>query len=622
MADETVRLKIIVDEDTKGAKRAKDAVDDVTDSTEKLGDQFKESAKEAKSFDERLKDLTRQRAEYAKKYLDTEDKAHLRRYSAISREIGLLTKLKQVSESIKEDDDKGFVPTTLLALRGMNIPTPAALAVVAAPIALNLAAAIGAAAEGAIGAGGVVAGIAGGIFAASKSPQVRQAAQGFGAQLSAEFFSAGQSFVGPTQDALHILAADIKSIHLGETFERAAPAVTILAHGIGDLVKGLMPGFNRLLDKSVPITNALAEGLGGTGEALSSLLTDVAESKGTIEGLVFLLDSLNGTVEFLGGTLKFLGDGFHQSNVWGAELSGVLEDLVDGVPLLGSYTKWANDHFEELSGTGEAATEVMWRYGDGVKAATKDTDGLIGATDDATEAIDGLAGRMELFSAQLDADEAARNYEQAIDDLTAAVEENGTSLDITTEKGRNVSRAYDDAVQAAIRHRDANIKNGMSIDDANAKYEAEIKKLERLAVQLGISKAAVDKLAGRYDLEIVTKYTTIGHPRSNPGNGEVDVANWNVSTSGGITHSATRRAGGGPAYAGRPYIVGDGGRPELFVPETNGVILPRVPSMAPSAVAPRPLVIDGGGWGQMAFDWLVREVQNRGGTLAVLGIRS
>jgi hypothetical protein len=38
-----------------------------------------------------------------------------------------------------------------------------------------------------------------------------------------------------------------------------------------------------------------------------------------------------------------------------------------------------------------------------------------------------------------------------------------------------------------------------------------------------------------------------------------------------------KRAAGGPAGAGQPIIVGDGGFPELFVPNTNGVILPRVP---------------------------------------------
>lgn len=46
-----------------------------------------------------------------------------------------------------------------------------------------------------------------------------------------------------------------------------------------------------------------------------------------------------------------------------------------------------------------------------------------------------------------------------------------------------------------------------------------------------------------------------------------------VNTTGGVP----RRATGGPVEAGQPYIVGDGGRPELFVPDQPGTILPRVP---------------------------------------------
>ncbi len=38
-----------------------------------------------------------------------------------------------------------------------------------------------------------------------------------------------------------------------------------------------------------------------------------------------------------------------------------------------------------------------------------------------------------------------------------------------------------------------------------------------------------------------------------------------------------RRAGGGPVRAGQPYIVGEK-RPELFVPQQNGMIMPRVPA--------------------------------------------
>jgi hypothetical protein len=37
------------------------------------------------------------------------------------------------------------------------------------------------------------------------------------------------------------------------------------------------------------------------------------------------------------------------------------------------------------------------------------------------------------------------------------------------------------------------------------------------------------------------------------------------------------KAKGGPVMKGQPYVVGDGGRPELFVPDSNGTIMPKVP---------------------------------------------
>lgn len=54
----------------------------------------------------------------------------------------------------------------------------------------------------------------------------------------------------------------------------------------------------------------------------------------------------------------------------------------------------------------------------------------------------------------------------------------------------------------------------------------------------------------------------------------------------------TERAHGGPVHAGQPYIVGER-RPELFVPETNGVIMPTLPR----ASNPAPMAAASGGRG-------------------------
>lgn len=89
----------------------------------------------------------------------------------------------------------------------------------------------------------------------------------------------------------------------------------------------------------------------------------------------------------------------------------------------------------------------------------------------------------------------------------------------------------------------------------------------------------------------------------------------NIRTKGtaGVTGSneqfnvrVGRRARGGPVEAGMPYIVGDGGREELFVPDRNGEILPSVPSPASRSGA--------GGIARMEISgsnsWLIEMLKN------------
>lgn len=73
-----------------------------------------------------------------------------------------------------------------------------------------------------------------------------------------------------------------------------------------------------------------------------------------------------------------------------------------------------------------------------------------------------------------------------------------------------------------------------------------------------------------------------------------------VSTFTGGDEKPEKRAAGGPVRAGQPYIVGEQ-RPELFVPNTSGVIVPRVPDTItpaqPGLRVPRALGSDGASLG-------------------------
>lgn len=73
-----------------------------------------------------------------------------------------------------------------------------------------------------------------------------------------------------------------------------------------------------------------------------------------------------------------------------------------------------------------------------------------------------------------------------------------------------------------------------------------------------------------------------------PGIGDVGKWIWRHRTGGG---DPFRRAAGGPVTAGVPYIVGER-QPEVFVPNMNGTILPKLPDLSGAFVIHNYTVLD------------------------------
>lgn len=65
---------------------------------------------------------------------------------------------------------------------------------------------------------------------------------------------------------------------------------------------------------------------------------------------------------------------------------------------------------------------------------------------------------------------------------------------------------------------------------------------------------------------------------------------WNAAKNAVGAGDPPKRAYGGPVRAGRPYIVGER-RPELFVPNANGRIVPNIPRQATEGERPAPTVL-------------------------------
>lgn len=106
---------------------------------------------------------------------------------------------------------------------------------------------------------------------------------------------AAAPLIQPVVNSLGIFRDLIKDItpDLSKMFATLDPAIEPLARGLADMVRNSLPGFQRLIESSLPILNTLAQLLPILGYAFSSLFTDVA-------------DGGEGANLFFGDLLKFV----------------------------------------------------------------------------------------------------------------------------------------------------------------------------------------------------------------------------------------------------------------------------------------------------------------------------
>lgn len=96
----------------------------------------------------------------------------------------------------------------------------------------------------------------------------------------------------------------------------------------------------------------------------------------------------------------------------------------------------AQGEFRRIGLATAEGTRGLERISDGLREAAARADNFRESAEDLNKVLEGRAG--------------IRDYEQALDDFTASVRENGTSLDVTTEKGRANQAALDAIAQNAL----------------------------------------------------------------------------------------------------------------------------------------------------------------------------
>jgi hypothetical protein len=362
---------------------------------------------------------------------------------------------------------------------------------IGASMAPALVAALNAGVLAAVG-GGV---LAGGIALAAKDPRVAEAFKGMGSRILDDLENMASIFVTPLIRSAGILEKAWRTAvgpGVRMAFQDILKVVEPLAHGIAGLASNAMPGFNKAVQASVPILMKLAQFLPKIGTAMSDMFSDMSEGgEGAMKGLVIILAVVIGSLKMLGKTLEYASKYLD----FITDAAEKVYTALAKIPFLGAPFKLLAEMIgavnDEAAKSGDVVGQLTLNYGEVAQA----TERARSETRKLNTEMDELFGRM---TGSMD---AALAYEEAIDAMTESIKENGRSLDITNEKGRENVRGLEEIARAAYATRQAAIEmaggenaSAAAVDAANAKFRQQIDALRDMLYRLGLNKAQVDSL--------------------------------------------------------------------------------------------------------------------------------
>lgn len=260
----------------------------------------------------------------------------------------------------------------------------------------------------------------------------------------------------------------------------------------------------------------------------------------------------------------------------------------------------------------------------GADANQKLGDSQKTAAQKAKEQADALQAVIEkltkLSNLALAASDAEIGYQQAVDDARAALKENGKTLDTNTQKGRDNRKALDEIASATNNLIDKKAQEGAKEPTLQRLRDRGTAAFYRQARQMGLNATEADKLTKKYfgipgsvltklqadkrdadakvrdikrklndkdltktrraKLQADYRNAVDGARRAqnaiNRVHGKTVYIYVEQRNRSGSLLGDRARAEGGPVTRGQAYIVGEK-RPELFVPKTDGMIIPKVP---------------------------------------------
>jgi hypothetical protein len=387
-------------------------------------------------------------------------------------------------------------------LKEKLIPILVGAGIVASPA---LGAAVSLAVLGGVGIGGII----GGIALAAKDPAVSATAVEIGNKITSSLTGlATNAFKQPAIESLRILETEYDQLEprIGRIFDKLAPHVTGLAHGVADGVDRLSVSIERTVDRAGPAIDEIAQDIPILVDGIGRFMDEVSQGgPGAVQFMHDFAIGTRNTLEGVGWLIKELSQlyDFLRNNPLSAFVTGsasALMDLTDGT----EHSKKAMFDLKVEQEMAAAAAQVhadaLAHLGLGVELASTDFKDLSGQISQTAQTTDALAGAMadKILNTTMSLDQATLGFAESQTHLSAALKQTSIDMDIHHEKSQQMREAILSVVGANIRQYDTMIAAGISAEDAAGAYDSNTAALEKQLRTAGFTKKEIDDLIGKY----------------------------------------------------------------------------------------------------------------------------
>lgn len=495
---------------------------------------------------------------------------------------------------------------------------------------LSLAPALGAVISAGILGGAGAGGVIGGLTIAAKNPQVRAEAQKLADFVGEQLGGSAGAFVPAALEGLEELKSGFEEIDddVRSIFDSSARYVGPLVRGLTGLVEQAIGGVDDAVAAAAPIFDVLERNLPELGGVIGDVLSQLSDNgPAAAVALEQVIHVIEGAVVTVGGLIDGLTTVYA-----GLALSGVLgEEARENWIKYSVEAAVARKRSDELAGAQKglgAETDTAAQAVNRQRQAIEELNSMLRAESDPLFAF-GKA-QEKVAEAQEKYDKAVKEHGKTSKEARAATRDlSGAFLDLNDAAGK-IPTTADGKITPAFRRI---LKEGGASETQIKAIETELARLKRQADKYDGTHARAKFSAdtAHAATRVGALIAQIAKVRSKSITLRVGVVG--ASAAVRVASILSGRAEGGPVEAGTPYIVGEK-RPEVFVPETNGTIVPSVgqfmgggASRGGSSTTSAGRTSDG--WvairGDAVFDALVQAIASRvsakGGRAAQLGIR-